>query len=124
MTDDGCGWVVSWGRGNSACRGAGGCVGSGVGDVGSDCDWAGAGAGILAWGIAERIGRDVSVVWWEVVRKSQGLRVSTRGADVAAQRRRSRPKARKIDACPALGAGVLVPDHHRPRTRANNPAPP
>lgn len=54
--------------------------------------------------IAERIGRDVSVVCREVARNRRACGYRPVGADVAAQRRRARPKTRKIDACPTPGS--------------------
>ena len=65
--------------------------------------------------IAASIGRDVSVVSREIARNRRACGYRPVGADVAAQRRRSRPKTRKIDACPALGARVLA-DLARSRT--------
>lgn len=58
--------------------------------------------------IAEQIGRDVSVVSREIARNRRACGYRPVGADVAAQRRRARPKARKIDGCPALRARVLA----------------
>ena len=71
--------------------------------------------------IAASIGRDVSVVSREIARNRRACGYRPVGADVAAQRRRSRPKTRKIDACPALGARVLA-DLARSRTPRQNPA--
>ena len=63
--------------------------------------------------IAAGIDRDVSVISREVARnstKTRGYRMVT--ADVAAQRRRSRPQPRKVAVVPALRARVLADLKH------------
>lgn len=73
-------------------------------------------AGWSAARIARSIGRVTSVVTREIARNStrtRGYRMVT--ADVAAQRRRSRAQARKVDADPVLKARVLA-DLKRSRT--------
>lgn len=73
-------------------------------------------AGLSDTDIAEKIGRDRSLVWRERKRNS----TKTRGyrpvhADCEAEKRRSRPQARKIDTDPVLQARVRA-DLFRSRT--------
>lgn len=65
--------------------------------------------------IARRIGRDVSVVSREVARNQGETGYKCVAADVAAQRRRARPKLRKIDADLMLKQRVIA-DLRRSRT--------
>jgi len=65
--------------------------------------------------IARRIGRDVSVVSREVARNQGETGYKCVAADVAAQRRRARPKLRKIDADLVLKQRVIA-DLRRSRT--------
>ncbi|QUC08318.1 IS30 family transposase [Arachnia rubra] len=65
--------------------------------------------------IARRIGRDVSVVSREVARNQGETGYKCVAADVAAQRRRARPKPRKIDADLVLKQRVIA-DLRRSRT--------
>ncbi len=65
--------------------------------------------------VAERIGRDVSVVSREIARNRRACGYRPVSADVAAQQRRARPKVRKIDANPVLKARVMA-DLARSRT--------
>jgi len=58
--------------------------------------------------IAERIGRDVSVVSRQIARNCRACGYRSVGADVAAQRRKARPRTRRIDARPVLRARVLA----------------
>ena len=64
---------------------------------------------------ADRIGRSVSVVSREIRRNGGKCGYQPVTADVKAQKRRSRPKTRKIDADPVLKARVLA-DLKRSRT--------
>ena len=64
---------------------------------------------------AGRIGRSVSVVSREIRRNGGKCGYQPVTADVKAQKRRSRPKTRKIDADPVLKARVLA-DLKRSRT--------
>ncbi|RRD50507.1 helix-turn-helix domain-containing protein [Arachnia propionica] len=65
--------------------------------------------------VAERIGRDVSVVSREIARNTVSGGYRPVSADVAAHQRQCRPKVRKIDANPVLKARIMA-DLARSRT--------